>query len=154
MITVRRAGESDLPELVRLYRLLEGEMVDLHEMWPVADGLPEPIEETLRARAVTTLVYLGGIDGVPFGFLTARLIPLHPQGGPEQIGMIDLIFTEPAARGVGIAEAMAERALEDLGGAGARRFDARVLPGHRQAKNFFERTGFSARSITMHRRAR
>ncbi len=154
MITVRRAGESDLPELVRLYRLLEDEMADLHEMWPVADGLPEPIEDALRARAATTHVYLGCIDDVPLGFLTAHLVSLHPQGGAEQIGTIEFIFTEPDARGVGIGEAMAERALEDLGGAGARRFDARVLPGHRQAKNFFERTGFSARSITMHRRAR
>jgi hypothetical protein len=32
------------------------------------------------------------------------------------------------------------------------RFDAAVPPGHREAKNFFEQHGFSARSITMHGR--
>jgi hypothetical protein len=33
---------------------------------------------------------------------------------------------------------------------GIRLFDARVLPGHRLAKNFFEAGGFSARLIIMH----
>jgi len=29
--------------------------------------------------------------------------------------------------------------------------DAGALPGHRDTKNFFERTGFTARSLTMHK---
>lgn len=156
VITVRRAAGGDLSELVRMYRRLEGEMRDLHEMWPLADGVDEPADESLAARLESGewFVFLGGIDEVPLGFLSCRLAPLLSQGGNERVGLIDLVFTEPEAREVGIAEAMLDAAIEVLGGAGAERFDAPVLPGHRLAKNFFERTGFSARSITMHRRRR
>ncbi|MDF1595355.1 MAG: GNAT family N-acetyltransferase [Acidimicrobiia bacterium] len=156
MINVRRAEPTDLPELVRLYRRLELEMVELHGMWPVADGLDEPIEGSLSDRVESTdyHVYLGMIDEVPVGFLISRLRPLLVQAGGEEVGVIDFIFTELEAREVGIAEAMLDVALADLTAVGAERFDAPVLPGHRLAKNFFERSGFSARSIIMHRRKR
>lgn len=156
VIAVRRAKPTDLPELVRMYRRLEQEMVELHGMWPVADGLDEPIEDSLSSRVVSVdySVYLGIIDEVPFGFLISRLRPLFAQAGGEEVGVIDLIFTELEAREVGIAEAMLDVALADLSALGAKRFDAPVLPGHRLAKNFFERSGFSARSIIMHRRMR
>lgn len=156
VITIRRAGPSDLPELVRMYRLLEQEMLDLHAMWPVADGVDEPVEETFAARLESEewFIFLGGIDEVPLGFASSRLDALLVQGGDEQIGLIDLIFTEPEARDVGIAESLLDAAIEALSAVGAERFDAPVLPGHRRAKNFFERSGFSARSITMHRRKR
>ena len=154
MITVRRATKDDLSELVRMYRRLDEEMADLHEMWPVADGVDEPIEESLgtRLESESWYVYLGTIDEVPLGFLAAHLGPLLVQAGREQVGIIELIYTEPEARDIGIAEAMLDAALADLAELGAERFDAPVLPGHRRAKNFFERTGFSARSITMHGR--
>jgi len=156
VINVRRAGNSDLAELIRLYRLLEAEMGELHEMWPIADGVDEPVAASLATRLASEHhhIYLGCIDDVPLGFLAARLGSLLPQAGAEQVGIIDLIFTEPEARDVGIAEAMLDVALEELSAQGAQRFDAPVLPGHRRAKNFFERSGFSARSITMHRRKR
>ena len=47
VIEVRLVESKDLPDLVRLYRRLEEEMRELHEMWPLADGLAEPAEETL-----------------------------------------------------------------------------------------------------------
>ena len=50
-----------------------------------------------------------------------------------------------------MAEAMVGMILADLQSRGLRRFDVRVLPGHRLAKNFFEANGFSARLIIMHR---
>jgi GNAT superfamily N-acetyltransferase len=139
-----------------MYRLLEQEMLDLHAMWPVADGVNEPVEESLAVRLESGqwFIFLGEIDEVPLGFISSRLDALLVQGGEEQIGLIDLIFTEPEARDVGIAEAMLDAALGALAAVGAERFDAPVLPGHRRAKNFFERSGFSARSITMHRRKR
>lgn len=156
MIDVRTAGPADLPEILRMYRRLEREMVDLHEMWPLADGIDEPIDLSIGARIESGewFVYVATIDSVPLGFLFAHLRSLLEQAQGERVGVIDLLFTEPEAREVGIAEALLDVALADLARAGAERFDAPVLPGHRLAKNFFERAGFSARSITMHRRKR
>ncbi len=56
--------------LVDLYRSLEKEMVALHPMWPLADGLPEPVEDSL-AQALEepdTAVYVGTIDGFRSAF--------------------------------------------------------------------------------------
>ncbi len=151
-ITTRPASAEDLDRLVRLYRGLEEEMRALHPMWTVADGLAEPVEDTL-AEAVQdpdVLLYLGLIDGEAFGFIMARSEPALPQARGERIGTIRLVFTEPEAREVGVGEVMREVVMSELRGRGHRWFDAHVLPGHRQAKNFFEQGGFAARSIVMH----
>jgi ribosomal protein S18 acetylase RimI-like enzyme len=152
--TVRPAEASDLPVLERLYRMLEEEMTGLHEMWPLADGLPEPVAASLAAALADddTLVLLGSYESFPFGFLLARLEPLLPQADGERIGSIRLVFVDPEAREVGVGEALREEAVARMRARGARRFDAHVLPGHRLAKNFFEAGGFSARAIVMHNR--
>lgn len=151
-VAARRAGPEDLLTLVGLYRELEAEMTSLHPMWPVADGLPEPIDQALKDALAdeSTLVYLGTIDGLPFGFLLARIEGLLPQAKGEQIGSIRLVYVEFDAREVGVGEAMRDQMLSDLRREGIKRFDAHVLPGHRLVKNFFEAGGFAARSIIMH----
>ena len=152
-IKARPAGTHDLPELVRLYRLCEAEMGGLHRMWNMADGLAEPVENSL-SRALNdedTFVFVGELDGATLGFVLAVRQPLLPQAGSGMVGSIKLIFTQEEAREVGIGEAMLHAALDEMARAGVRLYDAHVLPGHRLAKNFFESAGFSARSIVMHR---
>lgn len=151
-VAARRASHEDLPTLVGLYRELEAEMTSLHPMWPLADGLAEPIDQAFKDALTdeSTFVYLGTIDGLAFGFLLARIERLLPQAKGEQIGSIRLVFVEFEAREVGVGEAMRDQTLSDLRQEGITRFDAHVLPGHRLVKNFFEAGGFAARSITMH----
>lgn len=151
-VSARPANGDDLAFLLAMYRELGKEMVALHAMWPLADGLPEPVDKSLLAALddPDALVYMGTIDGYPLGFLVARIEDLLPQAGDEQIGSIRLVFVEKDAREVGVGEAMRKLALEDMRSRGLRRFDAHVLPGHRLVKNFFEAGGFAARSIVMH----
>jgi ribosomal protein S18 acetylase RimI-like enzyme len=151
-VTARVAGGEDLVTLERLYRSLEEEMVALHTMWPVADGLDEPVAESFR-EAISepdTIVVIGEIDGYPFGFLLARVERLLAQADGEEVGAIRLIYVDHDAREVAVGEEMRDTVLEMLRGRGVTKFDAHVLPGHRLAKNFFESGGFSARSIIMH----
>jgi ribosomal protein S18 acetylase RimI-like enzyme len=151
-VTARLANPSDLEVLIDLYRALEEEMTILHPMWPLADGLPEPVAKAI-ADAVNdpqAVLAIGAIDAVAFGFLLARIEDLLPQAGGEQVGAIRLVFVDRQAREVGVGEAMLDLALSQLRERGLRRFDAHVLPGHRLVKNFFEAGGFAARSITMH----
>jgi ribosomal protein S18 acetylase RimI-like enzyme len=149
-VGARPAARSDLGVLVSLYRGLEKEMTALHPMWPLADGLPEPADQSIAAAIdePDTLVSLGELEGIPVGFLLARVEPLLAEG--EIIGVVRLVFVDPEAREVGVGEAMLALALDRLRQRGVTRFDAHVLPGHRLAKNFFEAAGFSARSIVMH----
>jgi len=151
-VTARQARAEDIPVLVDLYRKLEIEMIALHSMWPLADGLDEPAPEAFRDALddPTTLVVLGEIEGYPFGFLHARLQPLLSKAHDELVGSIRLIYVEDAAREVAVGETMRELALSILRDKGITKFDAHVLPGHRMAKNFFEAGGFAARSIIMH----
>lgn len=151
-VDARVATVDDVGTLVALYRRLEEEMTSLHPMWPVADGLPEPIAESLRALVedADAVVLLGEIEHNPFGFLVARVEPTLPQSGGEEIGSIRLIYVEQEAREVAVGEAMRDMVMGMLRARGISKFDAHVLPGHRLAKNFFEAGGFSARSIVMH----
>lgn len=151
-VSARRGGQEDIPALVTLYRSLEEEMEGLHKMWPVADGLEEPVavsfEEAIEEP--DTVLLIGEIDGYPLGFLMARVERLLAQADGELVGAIRLIYVDEAAREVALGEEMREEALALLRQRGITKFDAHVLPGHRLAKNFFEAGGFSARSIIMH----
>ncbi len=151
-VAARSATGADLAELQALYRGLEAEMVALHPMWPLADGLPEPAADALREALDDQEVVLvvGTVDEIPFGFLLARIEEILPQADGLQIGSIRLVFVDHPAREVGVGEAMLALALAELRKRGLVRFDAHVLPGHRLVKNFFESGGFAARSITMH----
>ena len=148
----RRATLDDLAILVDLYRSLEKEMVALHPMWPLADGLAEPVEDSMATalRDPATRVYLGTIDDVPVGLLLIRIQELLPQAGGARVGAIRLVFVDHEAREIGVGETMRDQALREHRALGIRLFDAHVLPGHRLAKNFFEAGGFAARLIVMH----
>ncbi len=151
-VSVRPATADDIPVLVELYRLLEAEMIPLEEMWPLADGLPEPLADSLLAEiaAEDSVFVIGLVDGYPFGFLVARIEGLLPQASGERIGSIRYVFVEQEARQISVGEHMLDAGMEALRSRGIDRFDAHVLPGHRLVKNFFESGGFSARSIVMH----
>lgn len=152
-VTARTAGTDDVPALVRLYRGLETEMTALHPMWPLADGLAEPVDSSFQRllEDPDVLVVLGEVDGYPFGFASARVEEILPQAAGERIGSIRLIYVEPEAREIALGEEMRDYLMGQLRQRGISRFDAHVLPGHRLAKNFFEAGGFSARAIIMHR---
>ena len=151
-VSARPATEEDLGALERLYRSLETEMQALHTMWPVADGLDEPVGDSFRSALADadTVLVLGEIEGYPFGFLMARVERLLAQADGELVGAIRLIYVDAEAREVALGEEMRELALSILRERGITKFDAHVLPGHRLAKNFFEAGGFAARSIIMH----
>jgi len=151
-VSARVATVGDLPDLLRMYRLLAAEMVPLEGTWPTAAGLPAPENNALADLMASgdSTVLIGEIGGTALGFLIGASEALPPQTRGARIGSVRYIFTEPGAREVGVGEAMLEAylALERIDGIAL--FDAHVTPGHRLTKNFFESKGFSARSIVMH----
>ena len=151
-VTARLARAEDVDVLIGLYRKLEAEMVAIHPMWPRADGLDEPVEQSFLAHMgnPSARVYLGEVDGYPLGFIYGRTETLLAHEGGTGVVSIRLVFVEQDARGVGLGEIMRDTLMDDFRELGHHLFDAHVLPGHRLAKNFFEAGGFSARSIVMH----
>ena len=150
----RPATADDLPRLAELVRAAVSELAPLRggEVWRAQEARNEPLEHELapllsdpRAR-----VLAGTIDGFPVGYAVARIEQLTDG---STLGVIDDIFVEEEARGVGVGEAMIADLLEWCASQGCRGIDAMALPGHRASKNFFEGSGFTARKLVMARRA-
>ncbi len=146
-IAARDATAPDLPRLEALYAGLAEEQAALRPLWHESEGVGPNVAERLAGLIAQGAVTVGTIDDAVFGFLLHEIRDLA-DGTP--VGVIRYVYTEPEARGVGLGDAMFHHAVGGLRDQGITRFDAVVSPGHREAKNFYEAHGFSARRITMH----
>ncbi|MGH9045284.1 MAG: GNAT family N-acetyltransferase [Acidimicrobiales bacterium] len=68
-----------------------------------------------------------------------------------RIGRIELIYVEPAARGVGVGRAITESLLAWFHESGCGGIDALALPGDRATKQLFEASHFKTRLLVLHR---
>jgi ribosomal protein S18 acetylase RimI-like enzyme len=149
----RPATPADLAVVVTLARALRADLRELRggELWEMHEAAAEPLDAVLRqwlSRADACLV-VGTVADVVVGYGAVEVQPLRDG---SRLGVIGELFVEPEARAVGVGEAIADRLVAFCEEHGCRGIDATALPGHRAAKNFFERSGFTARALTMHRR--
>ena len=150
--TVRTAGVGDLDELVRLDTAAR-EHLHQHRGGPVyllRSARPRPPHDSLQADLVDELtrVSLGCIGDVPVGYAVTRLVEL---GDGTTVAEVADIFVEPAARDVGVGDALMDDAVGWARDRACVGIDALALPGDRHTKNFFETFGLVARAITVHR---
>lgn len=89
---------------------------------------------------------VGSLEGVPVGFASVSI----DRDRREPVGVIEIVYVEPPARQVGVAESMVGLVMEWSAEKGCVGVDAPALPGSRSAKAFFEDNGFVARLLTMH----
>ena len=69
----------------------------------------------------------------------------------EQMLTIEVLYVEPESRGVGIGEGLVLAAMEHARSAGLKRIAGRALPGDRETKNIYERTGLVSQVILVGR---
>jgi len=148
---VRPASGADLDRLVGL----AVEAVDEQRgargggVWSRREARRDP-ERTL-ADALgdpATAVVVGTLDDAVVGYGVLRLEPLDDGG---LLAVVDDLYVEPPARGVGVGEALMADLVERASAAGCVGIDALALPGNRETKNFFEASGLTARAIVVHR---
>lgn len=148
----RPATVDDLPRIVELARLLRHELVAMKggELWSNREALGEPLDDAYARRldGNDVLVVVGTVDETVVGF---GVVTLERLRSGSTLGVISDLFVEPDARGIGVGESMADELVAFCAAHGCVGIDALALPGHRAAKNFFEESGFTARSIVMHR---
>lgn len=94
------------------------------------------------------LVIVGTIDGAVVGLLVARLDDVRGTA----LGVVELCYVEPEARGVGVGRALLDAVESWATSRGCRGLDVPALPGDRAAKQLLEAAGFQARALVMHRR--
>ncbi len=111
------------------------------DLLDAATGAPTPPDPR-------KVVVVGTIDEVVVGYARFRVETLRTD---ETIGMIDEIYVDPEARGVGVGEAMMDLLVALAREHDCIGVDAVALPGDRQTKNFFETFGLTARAIVVHR---
>jgi ribosomal protein S18 acetylase RimI-like enzyme len=149
----RDAVETDVARIVELAHMMRAELGAMKggATWLDREAWPEPLEDAY-ANLVSdndTCVVVGSIDDVVVGFGVAVVESLRSHA---RLAVVTDLFVEPEARAVGVGESMAVRIIARCIELGCTAIDALALPGHREAKNFFERNGFTARALTMHRR--
>jgi ribosomal protein S18 acetylase RimI-like enzyme len=147
----RPATSADLDTLVSLAQALRAELRDVRggALWETREAHAEPLADVLRVLLDrdSALVVVGTIDESIVGYGIAELELLRDG---TWLGVITELYVEPGARAVGVGEAIAGRLVSFCSEAGCAGIDATALPGQREAKNFFERSGFTARALIMH----
>ena len=152
MEDARLATVADIPRLTALCEMARAEvagqrggavlLASMADSPGVADLLAAVRSDPDRITVV------GTTDGAEVGFASA-----HCDRTPSRpLGIIDAIYVEPAARMIGVGEAMMDLVVGWCARRGCAGVDAQALPGSRATKAFFEDSGFVARLLVMHHR--
>ncbi|MCB1037937.1 MAG: GNAT family N-acetyltransferase [Acidimicrobiales bacterium] len=154
MEAARPADAHDLPAMAALARDARSELEVQRggPVWRARSARTDPVEDRLVEEigrpGVEGCAVVGTIDGVVVGYGVSTLEPLTDG---SILSVVSDLYVAPAARGVGVGEAMMDLLVGHAGDHGARGIDALALPGDRETKNFFETFGLKARAIVVHR---
>ena len=148
-----RPGElRDLERVVELAAAAIAELTPTRggEVWSRIDARPAPIEASLRDALTDPSQHLvvGELDSVIVGYAVVRIDQLRDGG---RLAVLDDLYVDVGARGVGLGETMMNAVLEWATDQGCFGIDSMALPGNRATKNFFESFGLVARAIVVHR---
>ena len=152
MEDARAATGAELARVAELARDLRAELRSSRggTLWETREARPEPLDDAVveLSNRDDALVVVGTTEEAVVGYGIARWEVLRDG---TRLGVIEEIYVEPEARAVGVGELLVEQLVAFCTDAGCVGVDATALPGDRQAKNFFERAGFTARSLVMHK---
>jgi ribosomal protein S18 acetylase RimI-like enzyme len=148
----RVAHDVELVRVAEMARELRRELLGQRggALWVNREARPEPLDDAFAelGRRDDARIMVGTTDDALVGYGVARYEVLRDG---TRLGVIDEIYVEPEARAIGVGELLIDGLFTFCVDAGCIGVDATALPGDRQAKNFFERAGFTARSLVMHR---
>jgi GNAT superfamily N-acetyltransferase len=148
-VTARQAESADLDRVEELAAAAAVELATYRggELYVAREAPPSPGPQALDDASRRVLV--GAIDDAVVGYADTRL---DPGRDGTLIARIDALYVEPEARAVGVGEELMAGIVGWAVVNGADGIDATALPGARETKNFFERSGFTARLLVMHHR--
>ncbi len=121
------------------------------DRWLATEAAPEPLEDHFaRLMADPGHVLVAGVwedEVVGYGW-ARRLVRLDD----SPIARIEELFVTPEARSVGVGESVFDTLKQWAQEQQLVAIDAFVLPGHREAKNFFETFKMTAHALIVHTR--
>ncbi|MCY3633553.1 MAG: GNAT family N-acetyltransferase [bacterium] len=121
------------------------------DRWMVTEAASEPLEDHLveLIEDPEAFVVVGVWEGAVVGYGWAQRT-VRQDSSP--IARIDELFVTPKARSVGVGESLFGALMTWARELGLVAVDAFVLPGHREAKNFFETFKMTAHGLIVHTR--
>lgn len=147
----RPALDDDIAWIADLARTAIAELEPMRggHIWRDREARSEPLDDALRELLADdgALILAGTFDDVIVGYAVVRVEKMR---SGDHLGVVDDIFVEEGARGVGVGEAMMNDLVAWCVARECVGMDAMALPGARQTKNFFEEVGFTARKLVMH----
>src|SRR5579875_1727673 len=147
MEAARLATRDDVDRLAELWDAADAELGVQRGGERLIGSIARPLPDHLLGAGPDRLVAVGTIDGYVVGFAYAS-VDRRPR---LPVALVEVIFVEGGARGVGLGEALMGAVLRWAGERGCGGIDGYALPGNRAAKALFEAHGFSARLLVMHR---
>ena len=140
---VRFATVEDLSVLAEFAAQAVEEQIDNRggAIWSRRDTRSQPYRVSLEAafNDPDQDLWVGLIDQVPVGYAVAKAEILRTG---EILGSVSDLWVEPAAREVGIGEALINEIIQWCKERHCIGIDSLALPGNRATKNFFETFGF------------
>lgn len=145
-VFARKASESDCEVL----ELLESEARLSLDQFRGGSRLADEINViggnwSKQLSDVSTVVFVAGSNDVVMGYLIARL----GRAKSGSIATIEQVFVTKDARNLGIGDALVSTTIAWAKSEFLVALDGYALPGDRETKNLFERSGLVARLITV-----
>lgn len=151
--SARPVGPEDIGTVADLAREARGEALEYRggERWLVTEAAPEPLEDHLTRLVgdATAAVVAGVWEEEVVGYGWARRVD---RLDGSSIARIEELFVTPEARSVGVGELIFDALKQWAREQQLVAIDAFVLPGHREAKNFFETFKMTAHALIVHTR--
>ena len=150
MESVRAARPDELPAIAALVDAFIAEQRSQRGGAIWAARVAGSLTHDALATAIddpAQLVLVGCIDEHLVGVCVAR----YEDVGDTRLAVVRCLYVEPGCREVGVGSALIDDVLARAAQAGCRGVEATVLPGDRNAKNFFEMHGMVARAIEVFR---
>ena len=139
---VRQAFSDDVEELQRFEVEARSQLELFRGGLRLANELP--IVGPLWADRINSprwIVFVAGFDEVAMGYMCIDY------GAQRDAPLIEAVYVTADARELGLGDAMVSAAIEECARRGAYAIDAYALPGDRETKNLFERSGLTARLL-------
>lgn len=149
----RLALPEEIDTVADLAREARREALDYRggERWMATEAAPEPLEGYLDGLVADSeaVVLVGVWEGALVGYSWGRAVARQDGTG---IARIEELFVTPQARSVGVGESLFNALVQWAREQELTAIDAFVLPGHREAKNFFETFKMTAHALIVHTR--
>ena len=142
-----RCGELCREALGQLQRARGGPLFVRRESGLIAKALLRPGGLDRLLADPRRHVLVGTVDGSVVGMAMGRI----DEVGEASLGIVDALYVETQARGVGVGGALLQGLVSWFTTSGCGGVDVSALPGDRDMKNLLESSGFKARLITLHR---